>query len=196
MRYTIAGLGNPGIEYDGTRHNAGRMIVAELSRKWEFDDFSMDKKTRALVSAGKVGKHSVEVLLPETYMNRSGGSLGSIKTKKDAARLVVVHDDLDLPLGRFKISFGKNAGGHKGVESVIKAVKTNEFIRIRVGISPSTPSGKLKKPAGEATVDFVIGKFRKPEEETFKKVSKKVRDAVEMILSEGKEKAMGEFNKS
>ncbi len=194
-RFTIAGLGNPGAEYEHTRHNAGRMIVEDLARRFEFEDFAPDKKSKSLVTSGRVGKQSVTLVLPETYMNKSGVSLGSyVKTKKDALSFIVIHDDLDLPLGRFKISFGKNSGGHRGVESVMKAVKTKDFIRVRVGISPSTPKGTLKKPTGDRVADFVIAKFKKPEEELFKKVSKKVREAVETVLSEGKERAMGAFN--
>src|SRR3989344_7652530 len=196
MRYTVAGLGNPGNEYEGTRHNTGRSIVLACTTLWRLPDFSLDKKTKALQTSGKVGKTAIDLVLPETYMNKSGSSLGSvIKTKKAAETLVIVHDELDLPLGRFKISFGKNAGGHKGVESVIKAVKTKNFIRIRVGISPSTPSGKLKKPHGEDISDFVIAKFRKPEEEVFKKVARKLCESLEMIFADGKEKAMGKFNR-
>ena len=107
----------------------------------------------------------------------------------------MVHDDLDLPLGRFKISFNKTSGGHRGVESIIKAVKTTEFVRVRVGISKATASGKIKKPTGEKDVlDFIIGKFTKNDFEEMKKVAKDVSDALKMIIEEGKDKAMGEFN--
>lgn len=129
-------------------------------------------------------------------MNNSGKSVASlVKNKKDAVRLVVIYDDLDLPVGSFKISFNRGSGGHKGLESIVKALKTREFARVRVGISPATPSGKLKKPSGEKAVhDFIIGNFKDKEMEAIKKVSKKAIEAVEALITEGREKAMSEFN--
>lgn len=196
MNYIIVGLGNPGQEYEGTRHNTGRICVSTFANKNEFDDFVFDKKVKGLVTDGKIGKSKVALLLPETFMNNSGNAVKYfVKSKKDALGLVVVHDDLDLPLGRFKISFNKTSGGHRGVESIIKAVKTTEFVRIRVGISKATASGKIKKPTGEKDVlDFIIGKFTKNDFEEMKKVAKDVSDALKMIIEEGKDKAMGEFN--
>ena len=96
-------------------------------------------------------------------MNKSGLAVKPIITsKKKAEALIVIHDDLDLPIGKFKISFNKSSGGHRGVESIIKAIKTEAFTRVRIGISPATPSGKLKKPKGEKDVgDFILGEFKK-----------------------------------
>ncbi len=193
--FYIIGLGNPGEEYDNTRHNVGRMSVEIFSKNHKLPEFSINKKLRALVSEGKVGRDKVTLVLPETFMNKSGESVKPIITsKKKAASLVVVSDDLDLPLGRFKIAFNRGSGGHKGVESIIRAVKTEEFIRVKVGISPSTASGKLRKPDSKEILDFIIGKFKKPELEKMKKVFKKVSEALEMIVVEGKDRAMGEFN--
>ncbi len=194
--YIIVGLGNPGQEYESTRHNTGRICVDAFAKKNEFNDFAFDKKVKGLVADGKIGKNKVTLLEPETFMNNSGNAVKYfVKTKKDALGLVVVHDDLDLPLGRFKISFNKTSGGHRGVESIIKAVKTTEFVRVRVGISKATASGKIKKPTGEKDVlDFIIGKFTKNDFEEMKKVAKDVSDALKMIIEEGKDKAMGEFN--
>jgi peptidyl-tRNA hydrolase, PTH1 family len=196
MSYVIAGLGNPGEEYERTRHNAGRLVVSALRKKNGFPEWKADKKTRSLRSEGEIGDKKSYLLLPETFMNKSGAALAPLITsKKKAEQLIVVHDDLDLPLGRLKISFGRNSGGHKGVESVIRAVKTTDFIRLRIGVVPHTPSGKIKKPKGEKLVNnFVVGKFSSREEEEFKKMIKRGVEAVEAILLEGKERAMGEFN--
>lgn len=196
MNY-IAALGNPGEEYKNTRHNAGRIVLENFAKKNDFSDWTSDKKLKALSSEGKIGKEKVNLIEPETFMNKSGLSLQPIITsKKKAEGLIVIHDDLDLPLGKFKISFNKSSGGHRGVESIIKAIKTKSFTRVRVGISSSAPSGKLKKPKGEKEVaDFILGEFKKSEMETLKKISKKISAALEMIIMEGKEKAMGEFNK-
>lgn len=196
--YYITALGNPGEEYKNTRHNVGRIALEEFFKRNGFSDWTLDKKLKALSSQGKIGKEKAFLIEPETFMNKSGLSLQSIITsKKKAENLIVIHDDLDLPMRKFKISFNKSSGGHRGVESIIKAIKTQSFTRIRVGISPSTPGGKLKKPKGEKEVaDFILGEFKKREMEILKKISKKVAEAIEMILTEGREKAMGEFNKN
>ncbi|HWB34136.1 MAG TPA: aminoacyl-tRNA hydrolase [Candidatus Paceibacterota bacterium] len=174
MQWIIAGLGNPGPEYTGTRHNIGRDFLLDFGDK-------LPKKPK--------------VVTPDVYMNNSGGPLRKLVPSKAAAqRLIVVHDELDLPLGRIKISYGSSAGGHNGVKSVQAALKTQDFTRVRVGISPSTPSGKLKRPDGEKIVDFVLGKFKPGEQEKLKKAKKLVKEALELILEEGKDKAMGEIN--
>ena len=115
--------------------------------------------------------------------------------KKALKDLVVIHDDIDLPLGKIKISFNRSSGGHNGVGSIIKMLKSEEFLRIRIGISPSTPKGIVKKPKGEkAVLNFLLGEYKKSELEVLKKLSKKVAEAVEVIFSESKEKAMSLYN--
>src|SRR5262245_55392365 len=142
MKWIIIGLGNPGAEYASTRHNVGKELVAALEEK--------------LPTNAKVVELNV-------YMNRSGPAIKqAIGSPKG---LIVVHDELDLPLGKVKISFGNSAGGHNGVRSVVQALKTQDFVRVRVGISPATPSGKLKRPTGEALADFVLGTFKPTEHE-------------------------------
>ena len=174
MSWILVGLGNPDKEYDGTRHNVGKDFVATLASK--------------LPKKAKVAELNV-------YMNNSGGPIKKlISSKKAAASLVVVHDELDLPLGRVKVSFGSSAGGHNGVKSIEKALKTRDYVRVRVGISPSTPSGKLKRPDAGKITDFVLGKFKASEQEKLKKARKIVGEALELILTEGKDKAMTEIN--
>jgi len=196
MVYFIVGLGNPGEEYVHTRHNTGRIILEYFRKAGSFSDWEPNKKLRALVSGGKVQGDMVSIVLPETFMNKSGASVVLVvKNKKQAERLVVVHDDLDLPLGSFKIVFNRGSGGHRGVESIRRAIKTEGFIRIKVGISPRTPSGKTKKPKGEKAVNnFILGTFKPKELELLKKVSKKVSGALTAIVVDGKERAMNEFN--
>jgi peptidyl-tRNA hydrolase, PTH1 family len=192
----IAGLGNPGEEYKNSRHSTGRIIVEYFRGINKFPDWELNKKINAVISTGKVGKEKVTLILPETFMNRSGLALKTLITsRKKAENLIVVYDELDLPLGRLKISFGRGSGGHRGLESIIKAVKTKDFTRVRVGISPATPLGKMKKPKGEKDVtDFILGDFKKKEIEAIKKISKKVSDALEAIVADGREKTMGVFN--
>jgi len=194
--YIIVGLGNPGEEYELTRHNTGRMVVEDFAKANKFpaapaggQAWIFDKKINALKIEGKIKKEKVMLLLPETFMNNSGNAVVKIITsKKVAEKLIVVHDDLDLLPGRFKISFAKSSGGHKGVESVIKKIKTDKFIRVRVGTSPK------KKPQGKDVIKFLMGKFTAKELSVFKKTSKKITSALEMIISEGLQKAMSSFN--
>ncbi|OGI86214.1 hypothetical protein A3A01_00290 [Candidatus Nomurabacteria bacterium RIFCSPLOWO2_01_FULL_39_17] len=172
----VVGLGNPGEEYENTRHNTGRIIVSLVEKKLE--------------------NNKIKFLTPDNFMNNSGKAVAPlVKTKKDLKDLVVIYDDIDLPIGKMKISFNRSSGGHNGLGSIIKALKSEEFLRIRIGISPATLSGKIKKPRGEKEViKFILGEFKKSELETLKKLSKKVADAIEVIFTESKEKAMSLFN--
>lgn len=196
MSYVIVGLGNPGIEYEQTRHNTGRILVERFGKNSNFSLWEEKKKTKAFESYGAVGKEKIMLILPQTFMNKSGISVKTLITsKKKAEKLIVLYDDLDLPLGKFKISFARGSGGHKGVESVARIIGTKDFLRIRIGITPSTPRGKLKKPKGEKEVlNFILGKFTKNEMDKLKLVSKKINQALSYIIEKGREKAMNKFN--
>jgi PTH1 family peptidyl-tRNA hydrolase len=178
----VIGLGNPGEEYANTRHNAGRIVAGLIEKKFEKEN----------LPAGRQVKFPV----PDTFMNHSGKFVAKyVKSKKDLADLVIIYDDIDLPQGRMKISFDRSSGGHNGLNSVIKSLKSQEFLRIRIGIAPATPSGKIKKPAGEkAVLNFLLGELKKKELDELKKVAKRATLAVETFFSEGKEKAMSLYN--
>ena len=196
MQYVIVGLGNPGEEYANTRHNVGRMVLEQFRKKNDFPSWEADKSVKALVSKGAFGKDKIILLEPDNFMNVSGKSVAPfIKNAKEAERTIVVYDDVDLPLGTMKISFNRSSGGHKDVESIIKALKTREFARLRMGICPMTPGGKPKKPKGEdAILEFIVGPFKKAEQEVMSKAVKQGADALALILTEGREKATGEVN--
>jgi PTH1 family peptidyl-tRNA hydrolase len=196
MNYIIVGLGNPGQEYEWTRHNTGRMVVDAFAKLLEIEEFEMDKKINSLVAKTKVGKNTVTLVKPETFMNKSGNAVGPlVKSKKAAETLVVIHDELDIPFGKMKMSFNKSAGGHRGVASVVKAVKTEAFIRLRVGISPATAGGKMKKPQGEeAVIDLILSKFKPAEQIEFKKLAKKAAEGLEILVKDGREIATGFVN--
>jgi peptidyl-tRNA hydrolase, PTH1 family len=183
----IVGLGNPGEEYENTRHNTGALAVESFAKKNKLNFFETEK----------FGKEKVHLLLPKTFMNKSGTQLTKLITsKKKAESLIVIYDDLDMPLGKIKISFGRGSGGHRGIESIARSIKTKDFIRVRVGIAPATPSGKIKKPKGEQKIiDFILGDFKKKETEILKKTFKKVNEALEVIIKEGRFNAMNEFNR-
>jgi PTH1 family peptidyl-tRNA hydrolase len=195
MTYVIVGLGNPGEEYEETRHNTGRMLLEWFGKSLDAE-WKEDPKLKVKSSKLKVGKQSVVLVLPESYMNNSGKVVKEFVTSQKAAeKMIVLYDDLDLPFGKSKISFNKSSGGHKGLESIIKSIKTEKFARIRVGISPTTPSGKMKKPSGEEAVTKVIlGKFKEDEIKDLKKLSKRVNEALTSFVNDGLEIAMNGFN--
>jgi PTH1 family peptidyl-tRNA hydrolase len=196
MSTVIMGLGNPGGEYAKTRHNAGRMVVELVAKQEGFDDFVMKKGAEALISEGKIGKEKTILVLPETYMNKSGKSAAAlVKSKKAAEQLLVVRDDLDLPLGVIKMTFNRGSGGHKGVESIMRALKTEGFAQLKIGISAQGKRNQTKKVSGEEKViKHVIGKFKPAEEALLKKTLKKAAAACALFASEGIEKAMMEAN--
>lgn len=195
MHYII-GLGNPEEKYADTRHNIGRTIVMKFAKKFDFADFEFDKKINALVSDGKIGKEKVMLILPETYMNKSGNALKKVITSaKKAAKMTVVYDDLDLGFGTAKINFNKSSGGHRGLESVIKSIRTKAFPRLRIGISPTTPTGKIKKPKGEEKViKHVLGKFSPKENTALKKLINHAVSSLESVVEDGYLIASNKFN--
>lgn len=177
MKYVLVGLGNPGEEYEWTRHNTGRLAVSAFADKSDL--------------AGKV-----KVIVPDTFMNLSGKAVkGVIKSKKEAEGLVVVRDDLDMPLGRVKMTFNRGTGGHKGVESIKRAVGTEGFIQIKIGISPATPKGKIKKISGDDKVQkLILGDFKPAEKLVLKKAFKKITEGLEILIKDGREAAMNFLN--
>ncbi len=191
----IVGLGNPGKKYKNTRHNIGFLLVDKFREKNKFPKFKLKKIFNSLTSEGEIAKKKILLVKPQTYMNNSGKALKLlIRNKKAMAKLTrienlwVVHDDIDLPLGKIRISKGRGSAGHKGVESIIKELGTKKFVRIRVGIQPKT--GKPKNPE-----KFVIQKFSKEEEKIVKKIIKTTCQALKTTLTQGLQKAMTEFNK-
>lgn len=197
MKNIFVGLGNPGEEHELSRHNAGRFVLETIAYKHGFSEWEEDRKLKALVTSGKIGKYEVNFVLPETYMNKSGETVKRlVKSTKQANKLVVVHDEIDMPLGYFKISFGRGDAGHNGLKSIIRAIGTKDFVRIRIGVSPKVRgSNKPKKPKGEKKVlDFLMGNFRHPEKVANVLLSEEIYTAMEAILKDGHERAMNEFN--
>lgn len=192
MALTIVGLGNAGEEYARTRHNAGRSALEHFAQTHSLDAFAERPRANALVTSGKVFGESVTLVLPETMMNASGKAVSAfVKTPGGAKNLIVIHDDLDLPLGTIKMVFGRGSGGHKGVESVMRSIKTEQFARIRIGISGVGKRNQAKKVAGEEKViKHVIGKWKAGEEAVMKKVYEKVADTLDRYLKEGIETAV------
>lgn len=186
----IVGLGNPGKKFLFTRHNVGFIVLDQFAKKNRFPRFRLVKNFFALLSEALFGGKKIVLLKPQTFMNNSGKA---VKKAMDNLQftidnLYLVHDDLDIPLGKMKISLGRSSAGHKGVQSVIDHLKTRGFVRFRIGISPS--SGK-KITNGN---NFVLEKFTNEERIILKKVIKKAVNALEKTIKEGIDKAMSEFN--
>lgn len=196
MPILIVGLGNPGENYQNTRHNTGRIILEFIKKKYDFSEWKKDLKNNSLTYKGEIAGESVVLVEPETYMNKSGTALKNLITsEKKAEKMIVIYDDLDLPFGTMKMSFNRGSGGHRGVESIIKAIKTEKFIRIRVGIAPTTQSGKMKKPSGAVAVEkCIMGEFKKPETQVLKKLSKNINKSLETFVTYGLARTMSEFN--
>ncbi len=196
----IVGLGNPGKEYEKTRHNIGFMIVESLKLKVKsFSDWQNNKKLLSEISKGEIIGRKIILAKPQTFMNLSGKSVKSLirNYKLEIRNLVVVHDDLDLPLGKIRLSIGRGSAGHKGVESIIKELGTKNFVRFRIGIKPNS---KLKTQNSKPQLktknleNFVLRKFKKEEEKIVNEVVGKTCEAIEYYLESGLEKAMTKFN--
>ena len=192
----IVGLGNPEDKYKYTRHNTGFIILDDILRDI---DWRKSNKANALFYRDVVNEKEIEYLKPETFMNNSGTAVlyAATKHKIKPDHIIVIYDDIDLPLGTIKISFNRSSGGHNGVDSIIRKIKSKEFIRIRIGITPQTPAGKLKKPRSgdvEAMHKFILGNFKEEELKEIKKLSKNVALIIETIIKEGKDKAMSLYN--
>lgn len=172
------------------------MAVERIHATHDFSLWKKLAKPKLQESRGTVAGKKAVLVLPDTFMNKSGHAVAHfIPTKKGAGNLVLIHDDLDLPLGTLKISHGRSSGGHNGVESVIKALKTKDFVRIRIGVSRKNAKGVAVKPSGEDKVlKFLLGKFSGTEMTELKKVFKRVVEAVEIIAKDGHATAMNQFN--
>ena len=188
MAYVVIGLGNPGGEYAGTRHNAGRMAAERFAADANLSEFAAKKTAQGMVADGAIGGQKVLVALPDTLMNASGRTAAAlVKSKPAAKKLLVIRDDLDLPLGTIKLTgYGRGSGGQKGVESIARALRTKDFAQLKIGISSQTAKGKLKKASGEeAVVKHVLGKFAPREQEALERSLAKASEATRLFIEKG-----------
>ncbi|MFA4999062.1 MAG: aminoacyl-tRNA hydrolase [Candidatus Paceibacterota bacterium] len=185
----IVGLGNPGEKYKNTRHNVGFRAVDSFQKENGFPDFIFSKKFNTEISESTLNDEKVILAKPQTFMNNSGQSVKLFVSqyKLPLASLFIIHDDIDLPLGKIKISVDRGTAGHKGVDSIIRNLKTKKFVRFRIGIQPNY--GKPKN-----TEKFVIKKFNKEGEAILEKIIKKTVEAVRTTVEEGSEKTMNKYN--
>jgi peptidyl-tRNA hydrolase, PTH1 family len=184
----VVGLGNPGAEYVGTRHNIGVEVIDLLAARHGMK-FSRSAKERASVAEGRIGDQRVVLAFPQTYMNLSGESVRPLVARHgivDPAQLVVVHDELDLPVGRLKLKLGGGLAGNNGLKSIKAHLDSAEFVRIRVGIG--------RPPGSQAGADYVLRKPGKAERVELDVSVQLAADAVEQILAVGLERAMNILN--
>ncbi len=185
MRF-LAGLGNPGRKYEGTRHNVGFLVVDRLAERWNIDCTKVQHG--ALVGSGPIRHEKTVLLKPQTFMNRSGHPTRSVVGyfKGQIDELIVVHDELDLPFGAVRIKKGGGHGGHNGLRDLHKHMGGPGYIRVRVGIG--------RPPEGWETADYVLGKWNATEKDSLAGVVDTAADGVELLVSDGLEAAMNRFN--
>ncbi|MCJ7763756.1 MAG: aminoacyl-tRNA hydrolase [Dehalococcoidales bacterium] len=185
----IVGLGNPGSGYSKNRHNVGFTCLRHLAHK---HGISLNKKqSEARTGSGKIEGETVTLARPQTFMNLSGQSVSRLlkKLKLSLDDLIVIHDDLDLPLGRIRIRQSGGSGGHNGIKSLISELGSQDFIRIRIGIG--RPSGYASE---DDVIDFVLSDFTPEERMVIKKAVDEASDAAICLLAEGLETAMNRYN--
>lgn len=185
--YIIVGLGNPGREYENTRHNIGFMVIDEAARKY---NINVDKRQhKAVTGRGSIGGESVILVKPQTFMNLSGESVRRVIDYykiEEKTELIVISDDISLDTGALRIRKKGSAGGHNGLKNIILHLGHDEFQRIRVGVG--------NKPSQYDLVDYVLGHFDKDDMELITESVRRAAEAVEVMITDGPDAAMNQFN--
>lgn len=184
--WLIVGLGNPGPQYERTRHNLGFMLIDRLANQAQ-TSVKRDE-CRALLGRAVFDNQTAELVKPQTFMNLSGESVSCLlkKPQRSVKKLIVITDDLALPLGTIRLRAKGSDGGHNGLKSIINCLRTNDFIRLRIGIQPAHSLNDTKR--------FVLENFSKSELAEVENVLDRGSDAVRTVIAEGIEKAMSVFN--
>ena len=187
-QYLLVGLGNPGAEYEWSRHNLGFMLIDRLSAAEGIDKFR--RECQSLVGRGEIEGRAVKLVKPQTYMNLSGEAVACLAHKHKLAEpgenLIVISDDLALPFGKIRIRARGSAGGHNGLKSIIGSLGTNEFTRLRIGIQPEHPINDSRS--------FVLDRYPKAARAEVEKILDRGASALRAILRDGVLKAMTEYN--
>jgi PTH1 family peptidyl-tRNA hydrolase len=184
----VVGLGNPGTEYARSRHNLGAEVVAELAAR-HGERLKLAKRERALSAEVTIAGRRVALAFPQTYMNDSGLSVQLLRRRygiDDVAAIIVVHDELDLPVGRMKLKEGGGLAGHNGLRSIKQHLHTDDFLRVRIGVG--------KPPSKERGADHVLRRMTKAERTELDIKVQEAADAVEMIIADGMAPAMTTYN--
>jgi PTH1 family peptidyl-tRNA hydrolase len=187
-QFLVVGLGNPGAEYEWSRHNLGFMLIDKLAADTGVDRFR--RECQSLVGRGEIEGRAVKLVKPQTYMNLSGEAVACLahkhKLTEPGENLIVISDDLALPFGKIRIRARGSAGGHNGLKSIISSLGTNEFTRLRIGIQPEHPINDAKR--------FVLDSYPRAARAEVERILEKSADALRAILRDGVLKAMTEYN--
>lgn len=184
--YYIVGLGNPGLQYENTRHNVGFMTIDYLANKYDID--VRKSKFKSLYGQGEISGHKVMLIKPQTYMNNSGEAVRELRNfyKFDIDKLIVIYDDIDIDFGTIRIRKKGSAGSHNGMKSIIYQIQDDQFPRIKVSIG--------KKPEKWDLANFVLSGFSKDEAEILEDEIRIAAEAIEIILKDDVDKAMNKCN--
>ena len=183
-RYLVVGLGNPGKKYVDTRHNIGFEMISSISAYY---DIKVKKiKCKAIIGEGKIGEKSIVLAMPQTYMNLSGESVKGLMEyyKIPKERLIVISDDISLPVGKVRIRPKGSAGGHNGLKNIIYHLNSDEFTRVKVGVG---------EPQGDVA-DYVLDKFSKSDIKILTDIAKQMPDLIDIIINQDVSKAMNKYN--
>ncbi len=185
--HLIVGLGNPGRQYEVTRHNAGFMLIGRLAEK---HGAAFQRSRTCLWAESRVAGHDVVLAMPQTFMNLSGEAVAELKgvLSVPVESIIVAHDDCDLPFGRLRLRKGGGSGGHRGIDSVIQLLGSRDFPRVRLGI------GRPALPSTEDTASYVLRPFSVEEAHGLDKLLDRGADSVEAIVADGIDSAMNRFN--
>ena len=190
----IVGLGNPGFLYARNRHNIGFMCVSHLAK---LQNIHFDRKQgHARTGIGNIGRNKIIVARPQTYMNASGESVSALVRKLNVSPpdLIVIHDDLDLPVGKIRLRLGGSSGGHKGIDSIIARLGTRDFYRIRVGIGRPDSAETSEAAKEEAVIAYVLSDFTPEERKIIEDTLPRVSEAIVCLFAEGLTAAMNKYN--
>jgi PTH1 family peptidyl-tRNA hydrolase len=188
----IIGLGNPGRGYEHNRHNIGFHCINHIGRKHSIQ--VKKNRCQSQVGSGMIGGEEVLLVKPKTYVNRSGDAVGKLlkEFKAKPQDVIVICDDLNLPLGKLRIRSSGSAGGHNGLKSIIASIISEDFPRIRIGIGRPLSEGELQ--SDDAVIEHVLGDFLPDERETMKTAVNRAAEAVECLISDGITSAMNKYN--
>ena len=185
MKFMV-GLGNPGLEYKATKHNIGFAVLQDLAK--ENGIKIKEKRYSALIGRGKIAGHDVALVLPQTYMNRSGDTVGDLFREEIGASddLIIICDDINMKLGRIRMKTRGSAGGHKGLESIISVLGRDDFARLRIGIATDVHKGDITR--------YVLTPFKRNQHKNVSHILSLAREAIECWIAHGTDAAMNKFN--
>jgi peptidyl-tRNA hydrolase, PTH1 family len=194
MNYAVVALQNTGEEYEYTRHNAGAVALSAYLDSLRVDA-TYDRSY--LGYTAQIEKEGTDIMLvfPKQYMNESGKTVSKVlKSVQSPEKLLVIYDDIDLPIGTYKLSYNRGSGGHNGINSIVNEAGTSEFLRLRVGIAPKDADGNMRKPEkGDPVVRFVLGKAHKYELESYRAIGKQLDRILSIWVTKGVHAVLSEY---